>query len=46
MEVWIPVTKESAKVKPNPSIASLSIMEASLNNALIKGINDQRLPKN
>lgn len=46
MAVWIPSTKETSRVKPVPSIASTSKIDASLKNALIKGINDQHLPKN
>lgn len=46
MAVWIPTGTESARVKPAPSIASSSRVEASYQTPLIKGINDQRLPKN
>lgn len=46
MAVWIPTGIESAHVKPAPSIASKSRIEASYETPLIKGISDQRLPKN
>lgn len=46
MEVWIPTEKEAAQVKPKPTIASQSKVEASLNIPSIAGINDQFLPKN
>lgn len=46
MAVWIPTSKEAARVKPAPSLASTSRVEASHQTPLIKGINDQRLPKN
>ncbi len=45
MAVWIPTNKETTHVKPLPTIASESKVEASLNLPTIKGINDQRLPK-
>ncbi len=46
MEVWIPTNKESTQVKPLPTIASESKVESSLKSPLIKGINDQHIPKN
>lgn len=46
MAVWIPTTKETSRVKPLPTIASESTVEASFDSPLIKGINDQQIPKN
>lgn len=46
MAVWIPTNKESSRVKSSPTIASKSKVEASLETPLIKGINDQQIPKN
>ncbi len=46
MAVWIPTDKAFTRVKPLPSIASESRVEASYETPLIKGINDQRIPKN
>lgn len=46
MAVWIPTTKHATRPKPFPTIASKSSIEASVENELIGGINDQLLPKN
>ena len=46
MEVWLPVLSEAAHPIPEPTLASMSTIEASYKAAGLKGINDLFVPKN
>jgi len=45
MEVWIPFEEKSTRPEPEPTLASMAKIEASLPRPSVKGINDRLLPE-